>query len=106
MGNTTRNSGDYMKLIAFCLLLISEFAVEKWRFSYVLHNTSENPFWVGALCMVIAYMSYLNMVPIHIKKYDIRQLAMTVFIISKVIAQLYHAKDFLNAWGLKKVSLP
>jgi hypothetical protein len=103
MGGTNINIGDYMKLIAFSLLLISEFAIEKWRFSYVIQNSFENPFWIGALCMVVAYLIYLNFLNIKFPEYDIRQSAMTVFIISKIIAQLYHGKDFLNAWGLKKL---
>lgn len=103
MSATQINSGDYMKLFAFILLLVSEFAIEKWRFSYVFWNTFENPFWIGALCMVIAYLIYLSLLSVRFPRYDVRQLSMTIFILSKIIAQLYHGRDFLNAWGLKKI---
>ena len=103
MTNTIINSGDYMKLVAFSLLFISEFAIEKWRVVYVIKNTLVNPFWIGAFCMMVAYLSYTNIIKLHFKNHDIRQTSMTIFIITKIIAQLYHGKDYLNAWGLKKI---
>ena len=93
--------GCYLRLSAFLILLIAELHVTEWKISDLILNTLSNPFWLGIVILIIAYLDHLEFIDLGIKNYDLIYIALSIFIIAKIKSQHYHCKNLKNIWGLK-----
>ena len=92
-GSGINNKVAIMRIIAFGLLSTSVF-VDIGDFNKVINDTLTDPFWLGAFGMFIAWIiSYKNGTN-KINGRNITHLAMTIFILTKIISHSTHSKDY------------
>ena len=90
-------SACVLRLVAFSLLVAAAFA-ERGRDT--LSHTHLDPFWLGALVMVVANATKLSLSDPSKPSFDPAHAGMTVFLMAKIVSHCHHCKKY-NVWGVK-----